>query len=145
MSGNPHSKRKSQPDTDPSQEQIVWERIMVRHPSIWRPPTDVYETEGRLVVLIEIAGMRDADFNIVLQGRNLVVSGVRRQTSASEPTAFHRMEIPRGEFRATVRLPWNVQRDQVSASYRDGLLRIELPQANAQQIRIINVNSETEV
>ncbi len=118
---------------------------MVRHSSIWRPPTDVYETEGVLVVLIEIAGMRDADFNIVLQGRHLKVSGVRRQTVASETTAFHRMEIPRGEFRTTVYLPWNIQRDQVSASYRDGLLRIELPQANAQQIRIINVSPENEV
>lgn len=118
---------------------------MVRHSSIWRPPTDVYEIEGKLVVLIEIAGMRDADFNIVLQGRHLVVSGVRHQTAASEPTAIHRMEIPRGEFRTTIHLPWNIQRDQVSASYRDGLLRVELSKANAQQIRIINVSPETEV
>ncbi len=125
--------------------QVIWEQIVVRHSSVWRPPTDVYELEGQLIVLIEIAGMRDGDFHIVLQDQHLIVSGVRRQMAEPDSVAYYQMEIPRGEFRTEVHIPWNIQRDRVTAIYRDGLLRIELPQARVQQVHIINVSTEEEV
>jgi HSP20 family protein len=129
---------------DPTPNRVVWERIIVQHSSVWRPPTDVYEVDGNLVVLIEIAGMRDGDLNIVLHDRYLMVRGVRRQMVKLENVAYHQMEIPRGEFRTQVYFPWDVQRDQVTATYRDGLLRIELPQAKTESIHIINVSAEEE-
>ena len=39
--------------------------ISIRHVHLWRPPTDIYETETQLVVQIEIAGMRDGDVSIL--------------------------------------------------------------------------------
>jgi hypothetical protein len=42
-----------------------------------------------------------------------------------------------------VNLPWAVQRDHVSATYRDGFLRVELPHAPAQQIQIVNLDEES--
>ncbi len=128
------------PDT--SLDQIVWQRIIVQHASIWRPPTDVYELEDRLVVLIEIAGMKHSDFQIVLQDRHLIISGVRQDLTGPHNVAYHRMEIPRGEFRAHIYIPWNIQRDQITATYHDGLLRIELPQATGQNIHIVDVSEE---
>ncbi|MBI5713270.1 MAG: hypothetical protein HZC38_07580 [Chloroflexi bacterium] len=43
--------------------------ISIRHVHLWRPPTDIYETETHLVVQMEIAGMRDGDVSILLQDR----------------------------------------------------------------------------
>lgn len=115
--------------------------VIVRHASVWHPPTDVYELNERLIVVVEIAGMRDSDFNVTLQGQKLSISGVRQRMTPAD-CAFHQLEISFGEFRTEVSLPWPVARDQVTASYRDGFLRIELPHAPAQKIQIINVEAE---
>ncbi len=40
--------------------------VIVRHTTVWHPPTDVYEQGENLIVLVEIAGMQDSDFNVVL-------------------------------------------------------------------------------
>lgn len=115
--------------------------VIVRHATIWHPPTDVYESNERLIVVVEMAGMRDSDFNVVLQAQRLIISGVRQRFTPAD-SAYHQLEIPFGEFRTEVSLPWPVARDDVSASYRDGFLRIELPHAPAQRIQIVNVDEE---
>jgi HSP20 family molecular chaperone IbpA len=116
--------------------------VIVRHTTIWHPPTDVYEQSELLIVVVEIAGMQDSDFNVVLQGQRLVISGIRRRVAATD-YAYHQMEISFGEFRTEVNLPWAVQRDNVSATYRDGFLRVELPHAPAQQIQIVNLDEDS--
>lgn len=101
---------------------------------VWRPPTDVYETEDAVVVRVEIAGMRDGDFSISIEDRSLLVYGMRPESP--ERKAYHQMEIPFGEFRTDVELPYPVIADEIEAVYEDGFLRIVLPKARAFQIRI---------
>jgi len=115
--------------------------VILRHTTAWHPPTDVYEVNDRLVVTVEIAGMRDGDFNVILQGQRLTISGTRRRMTGPD-CAYYQLEIPFGEFRTEVELPWPVSRDGVSATYRDGFLRIELPHATAQKVQIVNVDIE---
>lgn len=115
--------------------------VIVRHATVWHPPTDVYELDGRLIVVVEIAGMRDSDISVVLQGQRLVISGVRERVTRRD-CAYHQLEIPYGEFRTEVNVPWPVAHEDVTANYRDGLLRVELPHAPAQKIQIINVDNE---
>ncbi len=120
------------------------QRWVIMHQShIWRPPTDVFELEDRLVVLVEIGGMRDGDFSVVLQDRKLAISGTRRRV-VHERIAYHQMEVLYGEFRTEVSLPWPVNRDEVAATYREGFLRVELPHARNQQIHIVDVDVEQE-
>jgi HSP20 family protein len=127
-----------------SQEQLGSRRwVIMRQPNIWRPPTDVFELEDRLVVMVEIGGMRDGEFNVVLQDRRLTISGVRRKV-IHERVAFHQMEVRYGEFRTDVTLPWPVSREGVSATYKEGFLRVELPHARNQQIHIVDVDIEEE-
>ncbi len=113
-------------------EGVYW-RIAMR-PHVWRPPTDMYETEESIVVRIEIAGMREQDISIALEDRILTIRGIRPDTS--ERRAFHQMEIPYGEFSTEVELPAPVVSEGVEATYRDGFLHITLPKAHAQHIRV---------
>jgi len=122
--------------------QAIWHQIVVRYSSVWHPPTDVYRTDDRLIVLIEIAGMRENDFQVVLQNRLLTVSGVRHQLGGLEDVAYHQMEIERGAFRTEIQLPWNVDRTRVSATYQEGLLRIELPRALSTAIHVLSITHE---
>ncbi len=117
--------------------------VVVRHTTVWHPPTDVYEQGENLVVLVEVAGMQDSDFNVVLHGQRLMISGIRRRAPAPD-AAYHQLEVPYGEFRTEVELPWAVSRDQVTASYRDGFLRVELPHAPAQRVQVVNLDDEPE-
>ena len=130
---------------DPSSQEQAGSRrwVIMRQPNIWRPPTDVFELEDRLVVMVEIGGMRDGEFNVVLQDRRLMISGTRRKV-INERVAFHQMEIRYGEFRTDVTLPWPVNREGVSATYKEGFLRVELPHARNQQIHIVDVDIEEE-
>jgi HSP20 family protein len=115
--------------------------VIVRHTTAWHPPTDVYEINDRLVVAVEIAGMRDGDFNVTLQSQRLIISGTRRRLTDPD-CAYYQLEISFGDFRTEVELPWPVSRDEVSATYRDGFLRVELPHATAQKVQIVNVDVE---
>ncbi|MBT3239326.1 MAG: Hsp20/alpha crystallin family protein [Chloroflexi bacterium] len=101
---------------------------------IWRPPTDVFETENDIVVRMEIAGMRDSEFNIGLEKRILSIRGGR--PPLSEHGAYYQMEINTGEFLSLVELPTAVEFDQINAEYQDGFLTIVLPKAITQRIDV---------
>lgn len=105
----------------------------VRNGRIWVPPTDVYETEEMLVVLVELAGVREADFNVSLIDRRLVVSGMRADPGPAR-RAYHQMQVPFGEFRTEVELPVQVDAARVDAEYSDGFLRVLLPKLKPQNI-----------
>jgi len=97
----------------------------VLRPHIWRPPTDVYETDEAVVVRVEIAGMRQNDFSISLDGQSLVVRGTR--SDVFERRLYHQMEIRFGEFNSEVELTIPVAIDQSQADYKDGFLYVILP------------------
>lgn len=100
---------------------VIWQ---VR-PNVWRPPTDVYETEENVIVKMEIAGMRDEDIEVAVHDDILVVSGER--SDSPERKAYHQMEIPFGKFSVAIELPAQVEIEQATAEYRDGFLTIRLP------------------
>ena len=129
----------NQPEPDRSAEtQFIdvspfgW-RITMRSPA-WRPPTDVFETESTIVVRVEVAGMREQDFSIELNGRNLTVRGSRQDLP--ERRSFHQMEIYFGEFAIELELPNYIEADRVQAVYSDGFLRVNLPKARPRQIPV---------
>lgn len=103
-------------------------------PHIWRPPTDVFETEDALVVRLEVAGMREDDFTILLDGKYLTVQGSRVDTP--ERRAYHQMEIRFGEFMSEIELPFAIDADKIEAVYQAGFLRITLPKKAPQHIPI---------
>ena len=107
---------------------------MAMRSQIWRPPTDVYETETAVVVRVEIAGMKDEDFSVSLTGRNLVIRGLR--PDVAERKAYHQMEIFFGEFKSEVELPGPVIADRVRAEYQKGFLTVILPKQHARKIQV---------
>lgn len=102
---------------------------------IWRPPTDVYETEEAIVVRVEIAGMQEDDFSISLAGRLLTIRGLR--PDQPERRAYHQMEIFFGEFLTEVELPCAVMTEGVAAEYRAGFLRLVLQKDRPTKIQVV--------
>lgn len=109
---------------------------------LWRPPTDMYETEDALVVKIEAAGMDADDFMVSLANRTLYVRGVRKDTE--EKQSFHRLEILYGEFQIEVSLSESYRSDQIEARYDRGFLYITLPKSKEEHRVPIRVQTVSE-
>ncbi len=109
--------------------------------TVWRsrqpfvPPTDVLVYPDKILVMVEIAALHPSDLNITLLENQLVIAGARERPAQPE-AAYHQVEIGYGEFRVTIDLHWTVQRDGVTATYRDGLLHVELPRLPKSQIPV---------
>jgi HSP20 family molecular chaperone IbpA len=108
--------------------------------SLYRPPTDVYETDEAVWVRVEIAGMREEDFRVALIEGTLVVAGVRRDTSPKR--GYHQMEIGWGPFQTEVQLNLPVREDDIEAQYDNGFLTIQLPKARRRRIPVQNRDEE---
>jgi HSP20 family protein len=114
--------------------------VLIRHMNrAFSPPTDVIELADKMVIVVEIAGMRSSDLEITLLERHLVISGMRERPQYPNP-AYHQVEIAYGEFRIDVTLPWAVNREAVSATYEAGFLQIALPRKTVKTIRIEETN-----
>ena len=113
--------------------------VVARHMQTWRPPTDVYEIDEAIVVRVEIAGMKESDFGISLQGRLLTITGMRDDPRPK--VAYHQMEIRYGEFRVEVYLHWAVDPEAVMAVYADGFLRVTLPRVQPRKLHPVELNT----
>lgn len=101
--------------------------------NVWSPPTDEYETEDAYVVRMEIAGMREDDFEVSLENNTLFISGVRVD-NAQERRAYQQMEIQFGKFSTAINLPGPVNVDKTHAEYKNGFLVIILPKENQNKV-----------
>jgi HSP20 family protein len=99
----------------------------------WSPPTDVYETEENCVIKVEVAGMRDEDFEVAFENNILIIRGHR--PDRSEKRAYHQMEIRSGRFEIAVEIPVVVDIEKAIAEYKDGFLVIILPKVISKQDR----------
>ena len=102
--------------------------------NVWSPPTDEYETETTYVVRVEIAGMREEDFEVLLENDTLLISGSR--SDFPDRRAYQQMEIRFGKFATSVNIPGPVDVDQAHAEYKDGFLTVVLPKATPNQIKV---------
>ena len=122
----------SETEHHPVRQSIGWQR-QVRS-NVWSPPTDMYETDDSYILRMEIAGMREADFTVSIEGDFLVISGSR--PDVKERRAYHQMEIRCGKFYSAVALPGPVDLEKASAEYEDGFFVVVLSKIKPSQISV---------
>jgi HSP20 family protein len=98
------------------------------------PPTDVFETADHLIARVEIAGMREEDFEVSMEDQVLIIRGLR--PDVNERRAYHQMEIRFGKFEIMIDLPVSVDLDQATAEYKDGFLTVLFLKKRATQIEV---------
>jgi HSP20 family protein len=94
------------------------------------PAVDVFYADDppRAIVHAELAGIDAGDLGLEIQGRELTLTGHRREVDA-EGRVYQQLEIEHGPFRRTIALGAEVVAEQARATYQDGILRVELPLA----------------
>lgn len=99
--------------------------------SYWSPNTDMYVSDGGLVVKVELAGMRHEDLELVIEGNRVRIAGYRPDGCRAAKCKFLIMEINYGAFEAVIELPKGYDLTRARAAYQNGFLRIDVPALNA--------------
>lgn len=81
----------------------------------------------RAIVSVELAGIAGDEIELEVRGRELVIAGQRGPIDETEGRVYQQVEIEHGPFRRTVQLGADVVADEARATYKDGILRVELP------------------
>ena len=105
----------------------------------WAPAVDVFETDKEIVMKAELPELVEKDIKIHVEDNVLSIAGERNMDKEIREENYHRIERSYGTFHRSFTLPNTVDRDQIKASYKDGVLKVVLPkkyEIKPQQIKI---------
>lgn len=111
-------------------------------PKTWQPAIDVYETDKDVVVLVELAGLKEDEIEVVVHDNILIIKGERKDSKQGIKRTYSQMEILWGPFERDITLPANVNVNQIKAFYEAGFLEVVLPKLNEERPRHINIKQK---
>ncbi len=106
------------------------------------PPVDMEETDTEVVVTAEMPGLDPGDFTVELEGTRLILRGEKKVVRDESQQTWRLSERGYGAFHRDVALPCAVDSANVTATYRQGVLRVRLPKAAGAQAHVVQVNVE---
>ena len=95
----------------------------------WMPAVDLYAKDGDLILKAELPGMAPADVNVSVRDNTLTIKGERKTEKEMTEENVFRMETSYGKFKRSISLPKAVKAEDVKASYSNGVLTVEVPEA----------------
>jgi HSP20 family protein len=104
------------------------------------PPVDIFEDENKLVLKIEIPGIRQEDIDVRLENNTLTVKGERSFQSEGKEENFHRVERRYGSFYRAFTLPNTIDQNTIKADYEAGVLKVELHKRAETKPRQVKIN-----
>ena len=105
------------------------------------PSVDVEDNEKEFVVIAELPGLDDKDFEVTLAGDVLTIKGEKRSEHEDRTGGLSYVERRFGSFSRSVRIPFEVADEQIDAKYDKGILTVRVPRPAAaqRQVRRIEV------
>jgi HSP20 family protein len=106
----------------------------------WAPAMDILESTEAYIIRAELPGVKKEDINVELKEGTLTLSGERKAEELTEGVGYRSVERVNGKFVRSVILPKTVNQDGIQASYKDGVLEIQVPKAEKVKPRQITVH-----
>lgn len=106
------------------------------------PRVDIYETENSVVLLADMPGVNEETVDITLEKNILTISGYA-EPQAPENFEPAYSEYQFGNYKRTFALSDEVNRDQIKATVKNGVLRLVMPKAEEAKTRKIKVQAES--
>jgi len=124
----------------------LWDSFLegrpMRRAGEWLPSIDVSETKSDLVIKAELPGMDSKDIDISLSNGFLTIKGEKNQEKEEKDENYYLIERSYGSFTRSVRLPREVQSDKITASFKNGVLRVTLPKSEEAKKKEIKIKVE---
>ena len=108
----------------------------------WRPPVDIYETENGIVLAAEVPGVGKENISVEVKDNILTLKGERMANQNIRGKNFYRQERCYGTFQRSFTLQQNIQPKLIKATFKDGVLKIEIPKPEEEQPKQISVKVE---
>lgn len=102
-------------------------------PSMWSPHVEVSERNGKLCIQADLPGMKRDDIHVRVEDDEVIIQGERRQEQSNNQGGYYRSERSYGSFYRTIPLPDGTNADSANATFKDGVLEIELDAPRQQQ------------
>jgi HSP20 family protein len=96
-------------------------------PDAFLPQIDVVDTDKEIKVSAELPGMDDKDIEVSLTNESLTIKGEKREESEKKGKDYYRSERSYGSFTRTIPLPVEIDTEKVEASFKQGVLTVNLP------------------
>ena len=111
--------------------------------SSWSPPTDVYETDDSIRIIMELAGVVEDNISVSIEDNVLTVSGEKVIVDDGTKDVYYRLERSKGRFaRSFLLRDIKLDEDSMSAVLKDGLLTISINKVDKIGATIIKVKRE---
>jgi HSP20 family protein len=109
-------------------------------PTLWVPHIEMFEQDGKLVVQAELPGLRKEDVHAQIEEDAVIIWGEREQESKKNEGGVYVSERAYGSFYRVIPLPEGVDAANATATFRDGVLRIEVPSPKQQRGRTLEIS-----
>ena len=106
----------------------------------WRPPVDIYETGDGIVLKVELPGINKADVSLEVKDNVLTIKGERLLDPTIKDEQYYRKERSFGKFNRSFSLQEQIKPDLIKASFKDGVLTIEIPRPEEEKPKQVTVN-----
>ena len=120
-----------------------WSREFPSWPS-WSedfPAVDVKEEDERYRIQADLPGMTRDEVDVRVTDDSLTIASNKEEEKEEREEGYLVRERGHASFTRTFRLPSDVDRDRIDASFKDGVLEIELPRTGKLVSRKIDVRS----
>ena len=104
------------------------------------PAAEITETPEAVQIKLEIPGMEAKDLNLEVTANSLTINGERKSEIKTEEEGFTRTEFRYGKFHRVIPLPVQVDNNNVTAEYKDGILNLTLPKAEEEKNKVVKVS-----
>jgi HSP20 family protein len=103
-------------------------------------PLNLQETGNEYVIDASLPGIKPGEIKVTAAENTLTIQATRRTEEKREQGGkYVRRELYEGEVGRTIRLPGPVNADRITATYEHGVLRLQVPKAEASKSRQITV------
>ena len=109
--------------------------------AVWAPDVDIKETDSEIQIKADLPGIKKEDIDISVDEDQLVIKGERKEEKEEKDKDYVRVERSYGSFYRSFNIGVPVKSDQVKASYKDGVLKLVLPKAEAKKPKKIKIET----
>ena len=108
----------------------------------WRPVVDIYETDAALNITVELPGINKEDISVEVKDNVLTIKGRRDRHNEVREEHYIRRERSFGEFSRSFSSRYHVDPGAIKASFKEGLLQVEISKPEQETAKQITVNVE---
>ena len=110
--------------------------------AMWEPAIDLIDQKDKLVAKVELPGVDKKDVKISLTENNLTIQGEIKKEEETKKENYYYRERAYGNYARTISLPTEIDKDKISAKFKNGILEVTMPKKPEVQPKEISIEAE---